>query len=152
MFIFSNEIMQGIRQGKYKYIGDGSGRVVFDMKNGYVVKVAKNMAGIAQNKAEYKISKNDNSRIFAEVVQASNDYYFIIMKKAEKVNNMYYVWLYFNAWNERDFLRRYEIQEVRNKYNLLLGDLKKKSSWGIVDGKAVIIDYGFTKEVRDKYY
>ncbi len=152
MFIFSNEIMQGIRQGKYKYIGDGSGRVVFDMKNGYVVKVAKNMAGIAQNKAEYKISKNDKSRIFAEVVQASNDYYFIIMKKAEKVNNMYYVWLYFNAWNERDFLRRYEIQEVRNKYNLLLGDLKKKSSWGIVDGKAVIIDYGFTKEVRDKYY
>ena len=152
MIIFSNEIMQGIRQGKYKYIGDGSGRVVFDMKNGYVVKVAKNMAGIAQNKAEYKISKNDNSRIFAEVVQASNDYYFIIMKKAEKVNNMYYVWLYFNAWNERDFLRRYEIQEVRNKYNLLLGDLKKKSSWGIVDGKAVIIDYGFTKEVRDKYY
>lgn len=152
MFIFSNEIMLGIRQGKYKYIGDGSGRVVFDMKNGYVVKVAKNMAGIAQNKAEYKISKNDNSRIFAEVVQASNDYYFIIMKKAEKVNNMYYVWLYFNAWNERDFLRRYEIQEVRNKYNLLLGDLKKKSSWGIVDGKAVIIDYGFTKEVRDKYY
>lgn len=152
MFIFSNEIMQGIRQGKYKYIGDGSGRVVFDMKNGYVVKVAKNMAGIAQNKAEYKISKNDKSRIFAEVVQASDDYYFIIMKKAEKVNNMYYVWLYFNAWNERDFLRRYEIQEVRNKYNLLLGDLKKKSSWGIVDGKAVIIDYGFTKEVRDKYY
>lgn len=33
-----------------KYIGSGSSRNVFDLGNGYVMKVAKNLAGIAQNK------------------------------------------------------------------------------------------------------
>ena len=48
-----------MRQGNYIYIGSGSSRNVFDLGNGYVMKVAKNIAGIAQNKSEYRISLID---------------------------------------------------------------------------------------------
>lgn len=152
MFILSNLIMQGIKLGKYKFIGKGSGRFVFDMNNGYVVKVAKNLAGREQNKVEYKISQDDETGMFAKVIQSFDDYNFIIMEKADKIYNMDYVWRYFNVNNERDFSMLYQIKQIRSRYNLLMGDLRKKSSWGIVDGRVVLIDYGFTRKVRDRYY
>ena len=86
-----NQIMFDIRRGYYKYIGSGSSRDVFDLENGYVIKVAKNKAGIAQNKAEYKISDNDNSDLFAKVVQVSNDFSLLIMEKADEIYNISYV-------------------------------------------------------------
>ena len=58
-----NQIKLNIKRGYYRYIGSGSGRQVFDLENGYVVKVAKNKAGIAQNKSEYKISYIDVNKI-----------------------------------------------------------------------------------------
>ena len=152
MFILSNLIMQRIKTGTYKYIGKGSGRFVFDMNNGYVVKVARNLAGREQNKVEYKISQDDETGMFAKVIQSFDDYNFKIMEKAGKVYDMAYVWRYFNVRNERDFSMIYQIKQIRSKYNLLMGDLRKNSSWGIVDGRVVLIDYGFTKKVRDRYY
>lgn len=97
MFISDNQIMFNVKQGMYKYIGEGSSRQVFDLNNGYVIKVAKNKAGIAQNRMEYKISANDDTGLFAKVVQASNNYNFIIMRRAIKVSNISHVWKYFNG-------------------------------------------------------
>lgn len=34
----------------------------------------------------------------------------------------------------------------------MLNDLNRESSWGIIHEKMVIIDYGFTRKVRDRYY
>lgn len=152
MDVFYNQIMLNIRRGLYKYIGKGSGRIVFDMRNGYVVKLAKNRAGIEQNKVEYNISNNDNSNIFAKVLYASDNYNYIIMRKAEKIYNMSYVRMYFNVKNEREFFNLYPLQKIKNKYNLILGDLNRESSWGIIDNQVVIIDYGFTKKVKEQYY
>ena len=45
-----------------------------------------------------------------------------------------------------------ELKKLKSNYNLLLNDLNKKSSWGIIDGKPVIIDYGFTKRIKERYY
>ena len=136
----------------YRYIGSGSGRKVFDLENGYVIKVAKNMAGVAQNKVEYQISFNDNSNLFAEVIEVSRDFKFLIMKKADRINNFSHVLKYFNVSNSREFVRLKEMQTIKWKYDLLLVDLCRKSSWGIIDGIPVIIDYGFTRQVRRKYY
>ena len=44
------------------------------------------------------------------------------------------------------------MQRLKNKYKLLLGDFEKASSWGIIKGRPVIIDYGFTRYVERKYY
>ncbi|MBB6714565.1 hypothetical protein [Clostridium gasigenes] len=144
--------MLGMKQMVYRYIGSGSGRKVFDLGNGYVIKVAKNIAGIAQNHVEYQISFNDNSNLFAEVIEVSGDFKFLIMKKADTINSFSHVLKYFNVSNSREFIRLKGIQTIQWKYNLLLADLCKKSSWGIIDGIPVIIDYGFTKQVQRRYY
>ena len=48
MVIKFNEIKLNITRGYYRYIGSGSGRQVFDLENGYVIKMAKNR-GVSQN-------------------------------------------------------------------------------------------------------
>ena len=152
MVIVFNEIMLNITRGYYRYIGSGSGRKVFDLENGYVIKIAKNKAGIAQNKSEYKISSKDHSNLFAKVIQASDDFRLLIMQKADKINNISYVWKYFNATSEREFFNSKELQNIKRSYNLLLDDFARKSSWGLINGRPVIIDYGFTREVKERYY
>ena len=152
MIIDFNQIMFNITQGNYRYIGSGSGRQVFDLGNGYVVKVAKNKAGIAQNTVEYKISFNDKSNLFSKVIKASNDFRLVIMRKANKIYNISYVWEYFNVTNKRELFNLKEMQNIKRQHNLLLNDLNRVSSWGIINGRLVIIDYGFTREVMERYY
>ena len=152
MVIAFDQIVFNIKRGYYRYIGSGSGREVYDLENGYVIKVARNKAGISQNKAEYKISSNDKSNLFAKFVQASNDFILLVMQKADKVNNILYVWNYFDAKSKRELFNSKQLQDIKRNYNLLLGDLARKSSWGIINGRPVIIDYGFTREVRQRYY
>lgn len=152
MISLFNKIMFDIRRGYYKYIGSGSCRDVFDLGNRYVAKVAKNRAGIEQNKCEYIISSNDNSDLFAKVARVSNDYYILIMEKADQINDMSYVWRYFNVTNKYEMFNLDEMLNLRSKYNLLLGDFNRKSSWGIINGRPVIIDYGFTAEIKERYY
>ena len=152
MVIKFNQIKLNIKRGYYRYIGSGSGREVFDMENGYVIKVAKNKAGIAQNKAEYKISFNDNSDLFAKAIEISNDYNLLIMEKADPINNILVIWKYFNVRSKRELFNSKELQNIKREYNLLLGDFARKSSWGMINGRPVIIDYGFTREVKNRYY
>ena len=141
-----------IRKKTYKYIGFGSGRIVFDLGNGYVVKAAKNKKGLAQNKAEYEIGLINRSDIFAKVLQASEDYKFLIMEKAEKINSITEVWKCYNVKSNREFFQLKEIKDISLKYALLLPDLSRSANWGKINGRPVIIDYGFTKIVRKRYY
>ena len=152
MVIAFNEIKLNITRGYYRYIGSGSGRQVFDMGNGYVIKMAKNQAGIAQNKSEYIISSNDHSDLFAKVIQASKNFKLLIMQKAEKIYNISYILKYFNVKNEMELFNLKELQNIASSYNLLLADLNRNSSWGIINGRPVIVDYGFTREVSEIYY
>jgi hypothetical protein len=144
--------MFNINRGYYRYIGTGSSRDVFDLQNGYVVKVAKNIAGIAQNQTEYAISNYDDSNLFARVISISNDFYFLVMEKADKIDNISDVFRYFNVSDKRELFHLKELQNIKKKYNLLLGDFDRKSNWGIIKGRPVIIDYGFTREVSERYY
>lgn len=152
MPLLSDKIIYNIRNGVYNYIGSGSSRRVFDLNNGYVIKVAKNRAGIEQNKAEYRISKSDNLYIFAKVIYASDSYEYIIMRKAKKISSINYVWKYFGVWSKHDFYNLEVIRMIQDRYNLIVNDLSRVSSWGIIDGRLQIIDYGFTRKVMNRYY
>lgn len=136
----------------YQYIGSGSGRQVFDLGNGYVVKVAKNRKGIAQNKAEYQIALVDHSNLFANISQVSENYGLLVMEKAEPINSFSKVLLYYKVKNIREFLLLKELQNIFTHYHLLQGDLCRPVNWGIVNNRPVIIDYGFTISVKRKYY
>lgn len=152
MFIDFNDIVFGIRMGRYNYLGSGSSRRVYDLGNGYVVKVAKNRAGVEQNRAEYYIWEEDSSGIFAEIFGVSSDYSMLIMRKGKKIRSMKTIWRYFDAEDEDEFYYSPYMQRLKQKYKLLLGDFEKTSSWGIIDGRPVIIDYGFTRHVERNYY
>ena len=137
---------------EYKYIGKGSGRVVYDLGNGYVVKVAINNKGFAQNKIEYNLSSYDESGIFAKIVSSSNNFKYIIMEKAEKIKNLIPVRNYFNVKNNKQLFQTKFIKEISSKYNLSTADLKRPSSWGLINGVPKIIDYGLTTKVYMNYY
>lgn len=144
--------MLNISPRMYRYIGSGSSRRVFDLENGYVAKIAKNRAGIAQNRMEYKISSISSSNLFAEVIDLSEDSSTLIMQKADKIYNFSYVCRYFKVRNINEVLQLKSFQNIEYRYNLLLTDLRRTSNWGIINGRPVIIDYGFTREISRRYY
>lgn len=147
-----DEIYYNLRKGLYRYIGSGSGRRVFDLGNGYVVKVARNRRGIAQNRVEYDISISDDSNLFAKVPSVSNDYRLLIMEKAIRIRRFSDIFKYYNVRNFRQLFQLEQIKVILAKHNLVPADLVRASNWGIVDNRPVIIDYGFTYLVRRRYY
>jgi hypothetical protein len=152
MKISFDRISEGIQQGYYRYLGSGSGRKVFDLGNGYVVKTAKNKKGIAQNEAEYAISSVDNSGLFAKIYKLSEDHRYLIMQKAEPIKSLAEVWDYYQVSSNRELFRLEAFHNSIHRYHLLQADLCRPTNWGIIHGKPVIIDYGFTSMVRKKYY
>ncbi|MDV4152152.1 hypothetical protein R0131_15095 [Clostridium sp. AL.422] len=138
--------------GNYIYIGTGSSRNVFDLGNGYVMKVAKNRAGIAQNMNEYRISSIDSSNLFAEVIRVSRGFDILVMRKAYRIKKFSEILAYYKVRSAEELFSLNEFQNIQYEYNLLPCDLRRVSSWGIINGRPTIIDYGFTREVREKYY
>jgi hypothetical protein len=130
----------------------GSGRKVFDLGNGYVVKAARSQRGIGQNEAEYKIALTDKSGLFANIPRVSERFTFLIMDKADRIKDINYVWNYFNVKNNQELYQIQKIQDISSKYGLLLWDLGRAVNWGQINGKPIIIDYGYTQDVRRRFY
>ena len=145
-------IYYNIRNGIYQCIGSGSGRKVYDLGNEYVVKVAKNNKGIAQNKVEHKISLSDHSSIYAKIIKLSEDFRMLIMEKAVHIKDFSEVRKYFNVKNNRELFRLQEIRSAFTNHNILMNDLYRPENWGMINNRPVIIDYGFTQRVRRRYY
>ncbi|MFW6219468.1 MAG: DUF5661 family protein [bacterium] len=105
---------------KLRKIGTGSGRIVYQIDDDKVLKLAKNKKGIAQNEVEYSLG-NDYyfNDITAEVYDADEDNYsWIEMKLAKKLTPnrfKHLVGIDFNTY--KDLLKRY-IQNIikPNKY------------------------------------
>lgn len=152
MMLDWNIVRTNIREGRYRNIGSGSGRRVFDLGNGYVIKVAKNKKGIAQNEVEYEIALDDKTNLFAKIPQVSDNFDMLIMEKAELVKHFHEVLDYFYVDSKKEFIQLDKINAVIVKYNLVPDDLLRTVNWGIVNNRPVIIDYGFTWKVKKKYY
>lgn len=155
-FVDSNidfeQISNNIRKRTYNYLGAGSGRMVFDLGNGNVVKAAKNRRGTAQNEAEYKIALENNTHLLAKISQISEGSTMLIMEKAEKIRSISFVWEYFKVRSNSQLYKVEELKEICNKCNLEIRDFGRSANWGKINGKPIIIDYGFTHEVYRKYY
>jgi hypothetical protein len=74
------------------------------------------------------------------------------MEKAIKIKDIFYVWKYFNVKNNKELYQVKELQNISSIYGLLLIDLRRPVNWGMLNGRPVIIDYGYTNEVRRRYY
>ena len=147
---YFDQIYINIKKGIYKPLGKGTARIVYDLGNGTVVKAAKNAKGLAQNEVEYWIAMDDESGIFAHVLAASEGYRFLIVDKASEIKDMSDVYDYYEVRSSKELIQK--LRKVCSKYNLMLWDLSRPVNWGKIDGKPVIIDYGFTKQVRKRFY
>lgn len=146
------EILERIKSGEFKKIGNGSCRHVYDMKNGYVVKVAKDIRGIEQNLNEKNIFNTRKSYFFADIVSVSPDNKLLIMAKAKKIKKMKTVYKYYKVSNINSLLKVNNFIEDINIHKLSKGDIVKASSWGFVNQVPVLIDYGLTHNTFVKFY
>lgn len=184
-------------RGKVKYandrlkkLGSGSSRIVFQIDNTKVLKLAKNVKGLAQNEVETD-GYFHNMDITANVIDYDNKHeqpYWVEMELAIPINrnvkkleqllgvslSELEVFLQANNPNARngqmyasripkermDELWEHEyvsqLIDLVGNLDMEVGDLIRPSSWGMVkrsDGIVpVLIDFGFTNNVRAHYY
>ncbi len=158
----------------YKIIASGSARVIYDMGDGTVLKLAKNPKGIAQNTTENDHGLNNwYGEIVAKVLKADDDNSWIISQKADKITptefkniigvsfkdfaeylrcTFYFLPKPENLENlgENEFIER--VISLVADFDLQIGDLMRISSFGKVNNKVVITDYGLTKSIYVEYY
>lgn len=146
------DILDRLSNGAYPLLGTGSGRKVYDLRNGSVLKAAKNAKGYAQNQVEYIISEMDDSTLFAKVLFISQDNHYLFMEKAGTIADFSYVRDYFHVRTNKELFQLNDFKCIPRKYNLLVTDLCRPVNWGILHSRPVIIDYGFTGRIRRKYY
>ncbi|MGG1600709.1 hypothetical protein [Paenibacillus naphthalenovorans] len=123
-------------------LGSGARRIVYDLGNGYVLKVAKSKYGIKSNKREvntYRSSPPPLRKRLAEIIDYGNHYRWLIMKKhtrkfpnsSKHKRNLYKLRIMFKS----NGIRAYEVLTRRGKPNY--ENLRVNRN-----GKIVVIDYG----------
>lgn len=176
-------------QESLKEIGKGSSRTVFALTSRFVLKVAHNQLGIAQNAAEVEIYTNPYSKpIAAKIIEYGKGYIWIISEIVKPINDIRdfkrYAGIPFHLLDKaielsidrgdrveeiinfvfrKDIIKTYSIKDsviswVKDvlitlaKTDLMPGDLFELSHWGKTsDGRVVLLDYGFTKDVAKAY-
>lgn len=146
------ELIAGIKNGSYKLLGAGSCRKVYNLNDGYVMKLAKDIRGIYQNKTENKIYLSRKSNFFAEVIAVSEDNRCLIMQKADKIRNIDTVCKFYNVKSVKSLIMLDQLINDINDNNLSKNDLIRHSSWGFINDVPLIIDYGLTHNIYKKYY
>ncbi len=156
-------------------VGEGSSRIVFKFSDDKVIKIAKNEKGIAQNKEESKLELQ--TEITNRVLLADPSGKWIIEKFANKINKLKFeelTSLDFNDFsktlhykfnndssdwpkpkNYEDIIDSELFQQVMSLVacnDLQIGDITRIESWGEVDGLAVIMDYGLSRDIYDEFY
>ena len=170
-------------------LGAGSSRVVFDLDNATVLKVAKNEKGMVQNATEAEVSRVFKPMCVAKVFDYDEqDHKWIEMEKAFKFKEKdfqsafgisfqdfisvmeHWDWkrngsrktafrgiqkpLVYDDFIETNFFMC--LEQMISNYNMPIGDIIRKSSWGLVNrgGKSipVLIDFGITQDAYDQYY
>jgi hypothetical protein len=127
-------------------IGVGLKRIVYDLDNGYVLKVAKSKNGIDCNKKEVMIYRSFPPTIkkyLGRIRKHSNEYSWIIMKK-------YGMDFHNTKINKRklsDMIRKFR------RYGIIPNDISgRRASHNNLrldfNGKIVVIDYGNFKYRR----
>ena len=159
-------------------IGSGSSRSVYDLKDGNVLKVAKNARGIAQNEVESYLSFSSYD-VCAKVIESSEKLTWLVMEKCEKITKKEFALLTGVSFDSfvlqlrHDFLPRsayYSVQNGRavadndfysevartvSDNDLKWGDVARLSNLGKVkrDGKwqVVLLDFGLNSESWELY-
>jgi hypothetical protein len=159
-----------------KELAKGSSRNVFDFGES-VIKIARNQKGIEQNKVEMEIGKirpdcvpnlilfsDDCSwNIFEKVEQVTKEEFenltnttltilheLLKYKKDRKRKNIDIDYKKENQIQNNKLMN--ELSQLIEQYDLSVGDMVRISSWGKKNGKVLLIDFGLTSEIYQKFY
>lgn len=162
-------------------IGEGEGRIVFQVDGQKVVKAAKNLGGIAQNKAEGSVCDGNQAvkDLFPVIFEQHPNGFWLLTQYAAPMTTAQFQTITGLGWNlflsalKGAFERRANNVTEIDKQNFINasnnpfftrlvqvikdcnyepGDIVKLGSWGIINGKAMIIDSGFTESVYKTFY
>lgn len=141
---------------KYEYLGEGAGRYVYAINDRLVIKLSKSEGGDKQCQMEnyiYSHAPDVLKKYLCPVVWYKED--LIIMKRAvffakDREERKKNIFRFFNINVKDPFFKN--VNKLVSKYDLLYGDVKSLSSWGLLDGQLVLIDYGCTNKIYDKYF
>jgi hypothetical protein len=116
---------------KYNKIGNGKTRIVFDLENGYVLKVALNCHGIWGNEKEYKLFFNSPSHIQKHLCPVKDfGYGWIIMKKMTQKPS------------KKDYSEKLSLLIKKFKENgIEAKDMRKNNLALSENGEIIVIDY-----------
>lgn len=152
-------------------LGSGSSRIAYLIDEVTVLKLAKNTKGIDQNEVEIDVSKHVDYGV-AKVLEFDSRGLWVESQFAKKITPSRFqqlagfslrdlgLWLHNYIAVEKGRRKLYKlsdeinnlitdhpisntIEELIHSFNLGIGDLGRISSWGEIDGKLVIKDYGF---------
>ena len=170
------ELLNGI---KAKYINQGSSRATYRLNEDYVIKVAMNNIGVAQNLNEASYFKLKNS-VFNKNVSSSKKGYWIIAEYAAPVTNKKIVELFGCTKGQLDSMISHvltnckfrnktvkELYETKYRKHKFFKDLRKlpqmglitddisafySQNYGISKKGLVVLDGGLTAETARLYY
>lgn len=142
------QIRSGIRSGSFQYLGRGAGRLVYDMGDGYVVKIARNRFGIRQNRNEHRLNARYEGDLLAKVMAVSDGYGMLVMQAAQPLNELQPVLDHFHVKTGNGLSQVPELVNLVKKHHLVMREFVGFRNWGLMGGRPVIIDYGFVKRRR----
>ena len=138
---------------KFLYLGEGIARKVFAVDDNYVIKIAKGVDGYFQNQVEHYVYRNVNSTLLSYLCPiVAFRPRILLMKRA----------LPLSTRNSNKSINLNAIREEKNsasdlnylatRYYLYYNDIVSPSSWGQLNDKNVLIDYGCCSVKGDRYY
>ena len=123
----------------FSILGQGSSRIVFEVDDNHVIKLATDEAGYAQNKAEIAIGKKQNP-ICIRIINYDPDESYIETEKAEPLEDDKESGLYFEYYTGISFLR----------FHALLQDLVT-GSYSTISGIDQYVVDNYQEELKNKW-
>ncbi|HCW04750.1 MAG TPA: hypothetical protein DGK91_09650 [Clostridium sp.] len=137
----------------FQYLGEGISRIAYAIDDYWVVKVAKGMEGLYQNKVELYVYKHAEPRFkkfLCPIVWHKPD--MIFMPRAIPLSKIY-KGSKVNLKTIRPEPNAYkDLLTFTKKFYMLFEDIESTSSWGLINSVPVLIDYGCTEEEGDAFY
>lgn len=137
-----NKLSKKKLSSTFEYLGEGAARMVFALNNELVIKVPKNEFGVIQNDMENYIYNHVEER-FRQYLCPVVKYHPDLMISARAIpidsNREYFSNLRIFCGSTSFYQ---DILALSKEFYLSKKDIKATSSWGILNERKVIIDYG----------
>lgn len=163
------EFMRGYADSFLQVLGEGSSRVAYALSSNKVLKIALNGKGVDQNIAELDVFTNPATKPMVAKVQDYDPEYRWIIADSVRIFNSEEEFEKETGVNFKEFVEDIKQSLIRKQQpesdlavstlktimssNLMLGDVARIEHWGkSSDGRVVLLDYGFTKEVWQLHY